>query len=1098
MRFYTNVRAILRHPLNQLKRREFRRRLEKLTEGHFHKETGEIRPVEGKNRQSYFLEHLPNPPRISHAVPPVDVIIPVYKGFLETKRCLESLLRDSHRPPGRNIVVNDNSPDAELSAWLQTVAAQGSVTLFSNDQNLGFVATVNRGMAEAGLSDVVLLNSDTEVPDSWLMRLRRAAYSDPSIGTATPFSNNATICTYPSIGGGLLPAGSATADLDAACQDANAGRTIDIPTAVGFCMYIKRKCLTSVGIFDEQAFGKGYGEENDFCMRALEKGWKHVLACDTFVYHKGEVSFGRESPSRIEAIETLKRRYPAYLAVVSDHVSLDRAAPYRFAITAALFRRSSRPTMLLIVHSLGGGTERQVGELIAANIDLLNIVLLRTSASNLQITVPSMPTHVPLELGSDEYEKIVDILRAFGISRVHIHQVLGHEVLIRMLIDELAIPFDITVHDYYAICPQIHLIWQGLGERYCGELGVEQCNRCIADNRPFGAVDIVNWRTSHTWLLDKADRVICPSIDTKRRIQKYHPQANCIVAPHEPVRSATWSVHPRRIVDDERLCIVIIGYLTARKGREIVKSCIAECNKLRFEFRLIGVTDPPFGTETAEKLRETGVYLEADLADHVKALAPHVIWFPAAWPETYSYTLTAAIDSGLPIVSSKIGAFPERLEGRPWTWLVDADATPSEWLATFESVRDSLIESKSKHNSGRAVVGSFYPDKYVSVYNYGCKTKGGIFSDLRQDDCLSVLILPDRYVDGRVSPCGFIRLLLPLDYVARTTEIIVESVTVFTATRRIADVLVCQRHATKDVAGANELIAHCRATGMKLVYDIDDDLFGTFGEHPEFRYLEATAPVVDRLLHAADHVWVSSEVLKERTAKIRSDSILLPNQLDERIWVSPNREIPSDSPVRILYMGTATHDIDYAFIEAVADRLADRFGKRVSFEIIGVTNRDNLSSSVSRIIPPEGARISYPAFVEWLVAQSRWHIGVAPLIETPFAAAKSEIKLLDYAALRLPTVASEMGPYQNFGSHEGVILSRNKVSAWVTKLDGLVVDPAKRAALGAAAYEALLSSHSLRANGRQWVDALRQANKSGPRAVSQRNESSGIPESGCS
>src|SRR5208337_3224888 len=89
------------------------------------------------------------------------------------------------------------------------------------------------------------------------------------------------------------------------------------------------------------------------------------------------------------------------------------------------------------------------------------------------------------------------------------------------------------------------------------------------------------------------------------------------------------------------------------------------------------------------------------------------------------------------------------------------------------------------------------------------------------------------------------------------------------------------------------LIAHCRATGMKLIYDIDDDLFGTFGEHPERKYLEAMAPVVERLLHGADQVWVSSEVLQKRIEKIRSDSILLPNQLDERIWFSPNREIPS-------------------------------------------------------------------------------------------------------------------------------------------------------------------------------------------------------------
>ena len=82
------------------------------------------------------------------------------------------------------------------------------------------------------------------------------------------------------------------AELDAACRAANAGRSVELPTTVGFCMYIRRAALADVGLFDAETFGRGYGEENDFCLRASARGWRHLLACDTFVYHEGAVSFG--------------------------------------------------------------------------------------------------------------------------------------------------------------------------------------------------------------------------------------------------------------------------------------------------------------------------------------------------------------------------------------------------------------------------------------------------------------------------------------------------------------------------------------------------------------------------------------------------------------------------------------------------------------------------------------------------------------------------------------------------------------------------------------------------------------------------------------
>src|SRR5258707_8983466 len=88
------------------------------------------------------------------------------------------------------------------------------------------------------------------------------------------------------------------ARLDAAFATANRGLSAEIPTAVGFCMYIRRRCLDRVGAFDEERYGAGYGEEVDFCMRAARAGFRHMVAADVFVRHVGEVSFGPAADSR--------------------------------------------------------------------------------------------------------------------------------------------------------------------------------------------------------------------------------------------------------------------------------------------------------------------------------------------------------------------------------------------------------------------------------------------------------------------------------------------------------------------------------------------------------------------------------------------------------------------------------------------------------------------------------------------------------------------------------------------------------------------------------------------------------------------------------
>jgi GT2 family glycosyltransferase len=274
----------------------------------------------------------------------IDVIIPVYGGVAETRRCLESVLAHRQRSAMEIVVVDDCTPEPQIARHLDQLAAEGRVTLLRNPANVGFVQSVNRGMALHPDRDVMLLNSDTEVANDWLDRLHASAHSSPEIATVTPFSNNATICSYPYEGWvGGVPGTLGLAQLDKLFSSTHRGRVLDIPTGVGFCMYIRRDALARLGAFDAARFGRGYGEENDFCMRAMKAGLRNVLAADVFVFHEGSVSFSKERAERIDAAtRALLEVHPEYLRLVHEFIARDPARALRDEIDRARIARGRK------------------------------------------------------------------------------------------------------------------------------------------------------------------------------------------------------------------------------------------------------------------------------------------------------------------------------------------------------------------------------------------------------------------------------------------------------------------------------------------------------------------------------------------------------------------------------------------------------------------------------------------------------------------------------------------------------------------------------------------------------------------------------------
>jgi GT2 family glycosyltransferase len=277
-------------------------------------------------------------------VHPIDVVIPVYRGYEETRRCVESVLVARSDAEREIVVIDDASPEPAISSWLGDLARSGRITLIAHAPNRGFVVSVNEGMSLHRERDVVLLNSDTEVADGWLDRLAAHARRDPLVATVTPFSTNATICSYPrTLGPNAVPPEETTASLDRAFAAANAGRSAEIPTAVGFCMFIARRCLERVGLFDVERYGTGYGEEVDFCMRAARAGFRHVVAADVFVPHVGEVSFGSAGVERrARAQSTVDALYPEFQRRLMTFIPTDPLRALRRRADLERLRRRPR------------------------------------------------------------------------------------------------------------------------------------------------------------------------------------------------------------------------------------------------------------------------------------------------------------------------------------------------------------------------------------------------------------------------------------------------------------------------------------------------------------------------------------------------------------------------------------------------------------------------------------------------------------------------------------------------------------------------------------------------------------------------------------
>jgi GT2 family glycosyltransferase/glycosyltransferase involved in cell wall biosynthesis len=616
--------------------------------------------------------------------PKIDIIIPIYRGLEESVACLSSVIETTNGE-AQILVIDDASPDPALRRALAGLASSGAVTLLTNPRNLGFPASVNRGLACHNDHDIVLLNADTVVYGDWLARLRAAAYAAPEIGTVTPLSNHGSIVSYPREGTECTVAAAAT--IDRLAGEFGSRKPIPLPTGVGFCMYIKRDCLAAVGAFDAMTFARGYGEENDFCLRAEQRGWRSVAAANVYVWHQGGRSFGHGEALRERNGRLLRLRYPDYEARIAAFHAEDPVHRVRRQLDEARLLAAGGHYVLVVSLGLSGGVARFVEERCRA---------VRAAGGTPLIVKPD-PEHPPCcvlsghdELRDLRYEvprelpALHHLLQRLAIDHVELHHFFGHDgALVDRLIG-LDLPYDIYVHDNSWICPRLTLL-DGAG-RYCGEPDESGCRTCIDTygsrlDEPLTTAELR--QRSARWLAMARD-IIVPSGDMARRLNRYFPGAKLRLMPWE-TELAPQPIEP--VAGRTVTRVAVIGAIGEHKGYGVVLACArdAAARALPLEFVVIGYTQDDAALLELGNAFVTGKYEESEIADLLRREGPNVVFFPSITPESWCYTLSHGLRTGLPIVAFDLGAIAERLRAAARGRLLPMTADSAE-------INDLLLE----------------------------------------------------------------------------------------------------------------------------------------------------------------------------------------------------------------------------------------------------------------------------------------------------------------------------------------------------------------------------------------------------------------------
>jgi glycosyltransferase involved in cell wall biosynthesis len=370
--------------------------------------------------------------------------------------------------------------------------------------------------------------------------------------------------------------------------------------------------------------------------------------------------------------------------------------------------RSDRPTLLIMLHGQGGGTIRYA-ELMARAIgnraNLLfgwGVLEQKFRLSSCAPDWPEIEYELPGQMGL-----LVDDLRSLQLARIDAMHSIGMEEHLDRLLSALGVPFDLTLVDYHQVALLPHLTDDE--GNFIGDTALRQRTHSVL-------------RRGTNMRMVAAERVIACSRDLARRVHQLTDHPNVLAARiPEPGKPDSFALHAPPLGCREWLRVLCLGGVYPIKGSRLLVEVADILRERQIPVRIecLGTIHVELPAEAMNNthLRLWGRYATEDLHAHVCRLRPHLAWFPFMAPETHSFALSEALAHGIPVLATGIGAIPERLRGRPATWLFAPEEVTAPHIAMWlDKLRRERLETPPRWlptDHLPPLRERFYPDEYL-------------------------------------------------------------------------------------------------------------------------------------------------------------------------------------------------------------------------------------------------------------------------------------------------------------------------------------------------------------------------------------------------
>ncbi len=1016
--------------------------------------------------------------------PAVTVVVPIHEAPDELRACLWSLLRYTTRA-ATLLLIDDASADPRVDDVLAWAAGLEHVRILRNVQNLGFPATVNRAL-RASTTDVVLLNSDTEVGPRWLEQLIVAAYADPSTGTVTPLADNAGAFSAPQIdAANVTPARLALEDVARLVAVEARGVRPRSPTGNGFCLYLRRSLINAVGELDAVSFPLGYGEETDYCMRAGRLGWQHVVDDRTFIHHRRAASFGEARSTLVAAARRrMAELHPDYKAKVDEFVAGEdmRTARARVAVALARGEREGAPRsrLLFVVHEGGGGavaTNRDLMGALAGEYECYcfssdrHVLSLRRIEGSSTELIEQWRLERPLLLGdvtrSDYRAAFTEALDRTAPELVHIRHLFKHTLDAPRLAAARELPTLMSFHDHYLICPTIHLLDER--GRYCGGVctpGAGTCPTVRAGSLPpLKHAFVHQWREEVEAALAGVDAFVTTSNYT-REIHRRLLGA---------VRSRPFELieHGRDLTQLRGLSpapeagaavrILVAGHLDRHKGADLLAAMSRLDRGRRLELHFIG--------EVPERYHRLGIvhgaYRRDELADRVRDIQPAFVGVFSVTGESYSHTITEAWAAGVPVLATDLGAQAERVRAHGGGFVISSTDPAAALAQVLAAADDRPAYERERARAGIEGLPSVwrmasrYGDLYREVID---RRRPFAAPGERRTSPLARGLW--RLAATPVSPGSLLarRLTHPSLQWKLRASVCPE------ASELDPDVdLVLVPLGALAASQAHSLVARLSAQETPLV--LTDDRMPDPGD--------ANAGADDALLAACRLVIVPSAELARIYSRRNGAVLVVPPALDERLFLDADAHGPPPAPalgagdtVRLAYIDPSPGAVELELLRMVLERLAAAGGRRYELDVATCWESDPGTAGWYRPVRVADPRRSYDEYARRLrELRAQWHATLVPRADP----AECDLRYLESAALGLPGVYSAAEEDRAIQDEVEGLVCENQVGAWCAAIERLASEPALAEAVREGAWRKLTGGRLMRQGAAPLLDGIGRA-----------------------